>query len=177
MNISFWTWEGPRSGRTKKRIEMFTDANPNVKVEVQSYTFQDLSKKVSVGFATGLRQTASSVRTGSCRSGWRRTCWRRWTCSGSAMANFKAFTATMPPRSSTAPPGTARSTALRYGFMACATTSHEAFKEVGLDPDKDWPQTWAQLGEVARKLTIKDGNKFTRQGFKWATHSAQWTMI
>jgi len=26
-------------------------------------------------------------------------------------------------------------------------------------------------------MTIKQGNKFTRQGFKFAMHAAQWTMI
>src|SRR5260370_16982003 len=36
---------------------------------------------------------------------------------------------------------------------------------------------WTELGEVARRLTIKQGNKFTRQGFKFAMHAAQWTMI
>ena len=34
-----------------------------------------------------------------------------------------------------------------------------------------------QFGEVAKRLTIRDGNKFTRQGFKFAMHAAQWTMI
>ena len=62
-----------------------------------------------------------------------------------------------------------------YGF--CNYINTKQFKEVGLDPDKDWPQDWKQFGEVAKRLTIRDGNKFTRQGFKFAMHAAQWTMI
>jgi len=60
-----------------------------------------------------------------------------------------------------------------YGF--CNYLNTRQFKEVGLDPDKDFPQDFEQFGEVAKRLTIKDGSKFTRQGFKWAMHASQWT--
>ena len=43
-----------------------------------------------------------------------------------------------------------------YGF--CNYLNTKQFKEVGLDPEKDWPKTWEQFGEVAKRLTIKDGN-------------------
>ena len=50
-----------------------------------------------------------------------------------------------------------------YGF--CNYLNTKQFKEVGLDPERDQAQTYAQLGEVAKRLTIKQGNKFVRQGF------------
>src|SRR5260370_16893257 len=62
-----------------------------------------------------------------------------------------------------------------YGY--CNYVNAKQFKEVGLDTEKDWPQNWEQLGEVAKRLTVKDGDKFVRQGFKFAMHSSQWTMI
>ena len=62
-----------------------------------------------------------------------------------------------------------------YGY--CNYLNAKQFKEVGLDAEKDWPQNWEQLGEVAKKMTVKDGDKFVRQGFKFAMHAAQWTMI
>jgi ABC-type glycerol-3-phosphate transport system substrate-binding protein len=62
-----------------------------------------------------------------------------------------------------------------YGFCNYLNTNH--FKEIGLDAEKDWPQTFEQLGQVAKRLTIKDGEKFVRQGFKFAMHTSQWTMI
>jgi len=40
----------------------------------------------------------------------------------------------------------------------------DAFKEVGLDPDKP-PVTWQDLVDDARKLTKRDGDKVTRWGF------------
>jgi multiple sugar transport system substrate-binding protein len=51
------------------------------------------------------------------------------------------------------------------------------FKEAKLDPEKDQPKTWEELGEIARKLAIKKGNKFERQGFKFAMHAPMWTMV
>ncbi|HEV2302407.1 MAG TPA: extracellular solute-binding protein, partial [Stellaceae bacterium] len=62
-----------------------------------------------------------------------------------------------------------------YGYPNYLNTKQ--FKEVGLNPDKDAPQTWDQLGEVAQKLTIRKGDKFERQGFKFAMHAAAWTVI
>lgn len=40
----------------------------------------------------------------------------------------------------------------------------KAFKEAGLDPEKP-PQTWAELEEYAKKLDIKNGEKYDRFGF------------
>ena len=40
----------------------------------------------------------------------------------------------------------------------------EAFKEVGLDPEKP-PTTWAELEEYAIKLDKKNGNRYERVGF------------
>jgi len=62
-----------------------------------------------------------------------------------------------------------------YGF--CNYLNTKQFKEVGLDPEKDWPKGWDELGEVAKRLTVKEGDKFVRQGFKFAMHANQWTMI
>jgi len=41
--------------------------------------------------------------------------------------------------------------------------SVDAFKEVGLDPDKP-PATWAEWVDAARRLTKRDGNQVTRWG-------------
>ena len=40
----------------------------------------------------------------------------------------------------------------------------DQFKEAGLDPD-NFPKTWAEFVEAAKKLTVRDGDKIKRYGF------------
>jgi len=54
MQLTFWTYENPETRPwLHKRIKLFMEQNPDVKVEFQWFTFGDLGKKISVGFATG----------------------------------------------------------------------------------------------------------------------------
>ena len=50
------------------------------------------------------------------------------------------------------------------------------FQEAGLDPDKDYPRTWEDIGRIGKKLVKMDGNKMVREGFDFAMHSSTWTM-
>ena len=50
------------------------------------------------------------------------------------------------------------------------------FREAGLDPDKDYPRTWEDIGRIGKKLVKMDGNKMTREAFDFAMHSSTWTM-
>ena len=50
------------------------------------------------------------------------------------------------------------------------------FQEAGLDPDKDYPRTWEDIGRIGKKLVKMDGNKMTREAFDFAMHSSTWTM-
>src|SRR3712207_3650180 len=54
VNLSFWTFENPQQRPwLHKRVKLFMEQNPHVKVDFQWYPFGDLGKKISVGFATG----------------------------------------------------------------------------------------------------------------------------
>src|SRR5688572_3522859 len=50
------------------------------------------------------------------------------------------------------------------------------FQEAGLDPDKDYPRTWDDIGKIGRKLVKVEGGKMTREAFDFAMHSSTWTM-
>lgn len=50
------------------------------------------------------------------------------------------------------------------------------FQEAGLDPDKDYPRTWEDIGRVGKKLVKMQGDRMTREGFDFAMHSSTWTM-
>jgi len=51
------------------------------------------------------------------------------------------------------------------------------FEEVGLDADKDYPRTWADVARVGKKLVKMEGGRIVREGFKFAMISSTWTMF
>ena len=50
------------------------------------------------------------------------------------------------------------------------------FLEASLDPDKDYPRTWEDIGRVGNKLVKMEGNRMVREAFDFAMHSSTWTM-
>src|SRR5207247_8083321 len=54
ITLSFWTFDNPQQRPwLHKRVNQYMEKNPHVKVDFQWFTFADLGKKVSVGYATG----------------------------------------------------------------------------------------------------------------------------
>jgi len=51
------------------------------------------------------------------------------------------------------------------------------FKEVGLDPEKDYPKTWDELADIAVKMKIVENGVWKREGFDLPYHDPIWTMI
>jgi sn-glycerol 3-phosphate transport system substrate-binding protein len=179
IKLSFWTYENPETRPwLHKRIKLFTEQNPNVQIDFQWFTFGDLGKKISIGFATG------TAPDGFVSQDWFMPIWLAkgllapldvqrlgYSAYDTFIADYaKAFVdgATRDGKVYGYP-------AWFYGFCNYLNANH--FREVGLDVEKDWPQSFEQLGQVAKRLTIKDGDKFVRQGFKFAMHTSQWTMI
>jgi len=179
VSLSFWTFDNPQQRPwLAKRIKLFTDQNPNVKVDFQWFPFGDLGKKLSVGFATG------TAPEGFVSQDWLMPVWLDKGLIAPldvirlGYPSFASFTDDFAP----AFVAGATQGSKVYGFPLwfygyCNYLNAKHFKEVGLDADKDAPKTWEELGEVAKRLTVKDGKKFVRQGFKFAMHAAPWTMI
>jgi multiple sugar transport system substrate-binding protein len=161
-----------------KRVNLFMQQNPNVKVDFQYFAFGDLGKKLSVGFATG------TAPDGFVSQDWLMPTWQAkgllapMDVERLGYPSLKAFSDDFAPAflAGAVRDGKAYGFPLWfYGYNNYINTKQ--FKEVGLDAEKDWPKTWEQLGEVAKRLTIKEGNKFVRQGFKFAMHTPAWTMF
>lgn len=177
--LTFWTWENPQQRPwIFKRITQYMEQYPNIKVDFQFFTFSDLGKKVSVGFATG------TAPDGFTTGDWLMPTWLARKLIAPLDVQQLGYSSLDAFRNDHAPAFVAGSIhegkaygypLWFYGFLNYLNTKQ--FKEVGLDPEKDAPKTWNELGAVAKRLTIKDGNKFVRQGFKFAMHASQWTMI
>jgi multiple sugar transport system substrate-binding protein len=51
------------------------------------------------------------------------------------------------------------------------------FKEANLDPAKDYPKTWEEVGTIGAKLAKVSGGRFERQGFAWNLLTSGYTML
>jgi len=47
----------------------------------------------------------------------------------------------------------------------CIFINKKYFREVGLDPEKDYPKTWEDMVRISEKLVIRDGQIIKRRGF------------
>jgi len=47
----------------------------------------------------------------------------------------------------------------------CIYINNKYYREVGLDPARDYPKTWERMVEVAEKLTIREGEIIKRRGY------------
>lgn len=47
----------------------------------------------------------------------------------------------------------------------CLYINKKYFREVGLDPEKDYPKTWEDVMRISEKLVIRDGEIILRRGF------------
>jgi len=179
VHLAFWTFDNPQQRPwLQKRINQYTEKNPNVSVDFQWFPFGDLGKKISVGFATG------TAPEGFVSQDWFMPLWLDKNLilpldiQRLGYASLDAFRNDFAPAflSGAIKDGKVYGYPLWfYGYPNYLNTKQ--YKEVGLDPEKDAPATWDELGEVAQKLTVRDGDKFVRQGFKFAMHAAAWTVI
>lgn len=47
----------------------------------------------------------------------------------------------------------------------CIYLNKKVFKDVGLDPEKDYPKTWEEMVEVSEKIAVREGEIINRRGF------------
>jgi len=53
----------------------------------------------------------------------------------------------------------------------------QIFRDAGLDPAKDYPKTWDEVGTIGAKLAKVTDGRFERQGFAWNLLTPGWTML
>lgn len=51
------------------------------------------------------------------------------------------------------------------------------FKEAGLDPAKDYPKNWEEVGTIGAKLAKVNNGRFERQGFAWNLLTSGYSML
>jgi len=179
VKFSLWTFENPQQRPwIHKRVKMYMEKNKGVQINFQWFPWTDLGKKVSIGYATGTAPEAFTTQTWLMPTWLTRNMIAPLDIKQLGYSSLQAFVNDYPKAFIE---GAVKNDKLYgypiwfYGYLNYLNTNH--FKEVKLDPVKDQPKTWEELGEVSKKLAIKEGNKFVRQGFKFAMHAPMWTMM
>ena len=179
MVLNVWTFENPQMRPWEHmRIKMFMEKHPGLTVNYQWFPIKDLAKKVKVGYATGT--APDGFKSGT----WWMPIWIERELIAPMDIQRLGYNSLQAYKDDYAPACvgdfTRNETVYGYpmwylGFSNFINIKH--FKEVGLDPIKDEPKTWDQLGEIAKRLTIEKGDKFIRQGFKFSMHAPIWTLF
>ncbi|MGA2954919.1 MAG: extracellular solute-binding protein [Thermodesulfobacteriota bacterium] len=179
IKLSFWTWQNPQQHAwIQKRVKLFMEKNKGIQIDWQYFTFTDLGKKISVGYATGTAPEGFATGTWLMPTWLSRNMIAPLDIKLLGYSSLQSFVNDYPKAFID---GAVKNDKVYgypvyvYGFLNYLNTKQ--FKEAKLDPEKDQPKTWEELGEIARKLAIKKGNKFERQGFKFAMHAPMWTMV
>jgi multiple sugar transport system substrate-binding protein len=179
ITISVWSNDQPQQrGWYQRCAKLFMERKPNVKVDYQWFPFGELGKKVSVAYATGTAPDAFVCYD------WFMPVWldkkllAPLDVQRLGYSSIDAFRADHAPAAVASVAEDGKVYGMPTWFYAFSNYINEKhFREAGLDPDKDAPRTWKQFGEIAQRLTVRQGNKIVRQGAKFAMHAAQWTMI
>jgi multiple sugar transport system substrate-binding protein len=179
LTVTIWTNDDPaQTAWYQKRAQLFNETHPNIKIDPQRFPAGDLGKKVSIGFATGTAPEGFLTFDFLMPVWLDKNLLAPLDVQRLGYASIDGFKDDHPPAALSGVLKDGKVYGLPTWFHAFSNwinTKH--FKEVGLDPDKDAPETWEQFGQAAKRLTIKSGNKFVRQGAKFAMHSPVWTMI
>jgi multiple sugar transport system substrate-binding protein len=151
-------------------VDAFHEDYPNVEVEPDFATFDNLNEKISTSIAGGMPYDVLVTGIG----------WVQPFASRNAFVNLSEFGVTEEALGELANPalipaatyqGDVYAVPLIAGAKPLAY-SQRAFEEAGLDPDVP-PSSWGEVREYAEQLTVRDdAGGITRAGFDfWAAPS------
>lgn len=177
VEIVFWGNTSPTLMEYHQQlVKEYQAKHPNITVQADFVSFTDLSKKLLVSLGTGTGPDIFLANTG----------WLPPFVEKDQLAPISPQTlgfSTLDEMKAAYQPGTldplirdGNLLALPYDVKSLSLyINTEHFRAAGLDPEKDYPNTWDETLAVAKKLTKVENGKITRQGFRWILISPIWT--
>lgn len=155
-------------------IEAYEKEHPNIKIEYEQVGFgEELETKLNTMYASGMapdivRAPISTIAERASRGQY---------------ANLDEYIDNWDEKDDVMPTAyeVASYNGHKYGIAVNIESNFlfyrkDMFEEAGLDTDKV-PETWEELLEYARKLTIREGDSVTRAGFSIPTSAGHSTFI
>ena len=167
ITLTYWTHEyEPRNALDERYIAEFMEANPDIEVRYETFPFEDYETKLLTALAGGTGPDLFNISTSRMialvRSG------AVVPVDAQAMG-YDSIAALQAEYIEGALDG------FTFGGTLYAIPTEinnqalyvnvDHFREAGLDPETDYPKTWEEMVEVARKLTVREGDKIVRRGY------------
>lgn len=167
VKITFWTHEDPnRTPLEEEYIRRFQALYPHVTIERVTYPSARIAEVLLTAFAAGKGPDMFNLEVNDAypylvmgRVAPLRPEWVGYASVGSILGAYLGGTLDPVYREGKL-----------YGLPLELTiwsvfVNEKYLREVGLDPDTDYPRTWEQMMEVSEKLVIREGDIIKRRGF------------
>ena len=167
VQIMYWTHEDPnRTKVEEKLLAEFLQQNPNVSVKRETYPSGPIIEKVLTAFAAQKGPDIFNIPATDERQYMEMGRVAPIDLKAIGYSSYKALQNDYLPVTFEG----ALLDGKIYGLPMeitnwCIYINNKYYREVGLDPAKDYPKTWEQMVTVAEKLSIRDGQVLRRRGF------------
>ena len=167
VNLIYWTHEDPnRTVLEEKLIAEFQQQNPNVSVTRETSPSGKMAEKLLTAFGA---QKGPDIFNQGAEDEWQYIELGRVAPVDLKVVGFASYKAMQNDYLPVTYNGALFEGKI-YGLPMeitnwCIYINNKYYREVGLDPAKDYPRTWEQMVSVAEKLTIREGEVIQRRGF------------
>jgi len=167
MEITFWTHEDPNRTEIEDRyIAEFEQANPGVTVKRVTNSSTKIQELVLTAFAAN---QGPDIFNMSIEDEYAYIVNERLAPVDFEAAGYSSLQAVYDAYV----PGVLDPVTYKgklYGLPLeltnwCLYLNKKVFKDVGLDPEKDYPKTWEEMVEVSDKIAVREGEILNRRGF------------
>jgi multiple sugar transport system substrate-binding protein len=167
MEITFWTHEDPNRTEIENRyIEEFEQANPGVTIKRVTSGSGKIQELILTAFAAN---QGPDIFNMSIEDEYAYIVNERLAPVDFEAAGYPSLQAVYDAYiSGVLDPATYKGQL--YGLPLeltnwCIYLNKKVFKDVGLDPEKDYPKTWEEMVEVSDKIAVREGEILNRRGF------------
>jgi multiple sugar transport system substrate-binding protein len=167
VELMYWTHEDPnRTALEEKLIAEFQAQNPNVTVVRETSPSGPIIEKILTAFAA---MKGPDIFNIGAEQEWQYIVGERVAPVDLEAVGYSSYKALQDDYLPVTFNGALYEGKI-YGLPMeitnwCIYVNNKYYREVGLDPAKDYPKTWEQMVDVAEKLTIREGEVITRRGF------------
>lgn len=167
VRLIYWTHEDPnRTPLEEKLIAEFQQQNPNVSVARETSPSGKIAEKLLTAFAA---QKGPDIFNIGAEEEWQYIEGGRVAPVDLKVVGYPSYKAMQNDYLPVTFNGALFEGQI-YGLPMeitnwCIYINNKYYRQVGLDPARDYPKTWEQMVQVAEKLTIREGQVIQRRGF------------